>query len=148
MGGLGGLLKGNYMQALLEQRLPVSTIEEARIPVGVTAWYFMLYLYLKIGGLSLILKEPQCVNACVVISCFDREIFGFRTRIIQSGDLATAIRASCCFPGLFQPVSVEGTLCIDGGVFDKSGMMALPVGLTYIFVDNSPMIERLPYVHF
>lgn len=54
------------------------------------------------------------------------DLFGFNTKIIQSGDLATAIRASCTFPLLFQPVLIDGSICIDGGVFDKSGMMALP----------------------
>jgi NTE family protein len=54
------------------------------------------------------------------------EVFGFQTKIITTGDLATAIRASCTFPLLFQPALVDGSLCIDGGVFDTSGMMALP----------------------
>jgi len=54
------------------------------------------------------------------------ELFGCRTKIVSSGRLATAIRASCTFPLLFQPVNVDGAICIDGGVFDTSGLMALP----------------------
>lgn len=41
----------------------------------------------------------------VGISAYD--VFGFKTNCINSGDLATAVRASCCFPGLFQPVSID-----------------------------------------
>jgi NTE family protein len=51
---------------------------------------------------------------------------GFKTRLIRSGDLATAMRASACFPGLFQPVELDGGFHIDGGVFDWCGSMALP----------------------
>ena len=34
----------------------------------------------------------------------------------DSGDLATAIRASCAIPGVFAPVEYDGKLLIDGGV--------------------------------
>ena len=34
----------------------------------------------------------------------------------DTGDLATAIRASCAIPGVFAPVESDGRLLIDGGV--------------------------------
>jgi len=34
----------------------------------------------------------------------------------DTGDLATAIRASCAIPGIFAPVESEGRLLIDGGL--------------------------------
>lgn len=34
----------------------------------------------------------------------------------DSGDLATAIRASCAIPGVFVPVEIDGKKLIDGGV--------------------------------
>jgi NTE family protein len=33
-----------------------------------------------------------------------------------SGDLATALRASCAYPGLFEPVRLNGSLLADGGL--------------------------------
>ena len=50
----------------------------------------------------------------------------FRTSLLQEGCIATAIRASCTFPGLFQPVMIDNLPHIDGGVWDDSGLMALP----------------------
>lgn len=35
------------------------------------------------------------------------DIFGFKTNCITTGNLATAVRASCTFPGLFQPVVID-----------------------------------------
>lgn len=46
---------------------------------------------------------------------------------MTSGPLATAILASCTFPGMFQPVLLDGWPHIDGGVWDHCGLMALPL---------------------
>ncbi len=39
--------------------------------------------------------------------------------VFQSGDLATAIRASIAIPGVFVPLKLNGQLLIDGGVIDR-----------------------------
>jgi predicted acylesterase/phospholipase RssA len=49
-----------------------------------------------------------------------------KTQYITEGHLATAMRASCTFPGMFQPVYIGGSPNIDGGVFDGVGLLALP----------------------
>ena len=54
------------------------------------------------------------------------DLYRFRTNCIEKGDLATAIRASCCFPVLFAPVMIDSYPHIDGGVHDAVGLMALP----------------------
>ena len=42
------------------------------------------------------------------------------TRVeLDRGSLARAIRASCAIPGVFQPVSHQGRLLVDGGVIDN-----------------------------
>jgi NTE family protein len=40
-------------------------------------------------------------------------------RLIDSGPLAPAVRASCSMPGMFAPARVDGHLCWDGGVVEK-----------------------------
>mmetsp|Transcript_30075 Transcript_30075/g.42942 ORF Transcript_30075/g.42942 Transcript_30075/m.42942 type:complete len:351 (+) Transcript_30075:134-1186(+) len=55
------------------------------------------------------------------------DILRFQTRCLASGPLATAILASCTFPGMFQPVLLDGWPHIDGGVWDHCGLMALPL---------------------
>ena len=44
-----------------------------------------------------------------------------RARVFSTGELAPVIRASCTFPGLFQPVWIAGAPYIDGGVSDRPG---------------------------
>ena len=91
--GIGfGLLKGQFFQNKLEEFLPITTFDQCKIPLGVTAY----------------------------------DVLRFRTNCIEKGNLATAIRASCCFPGLFSPVMIDSYPHIDGGIHDSVGLMALP----------------------
>lgn len=39
--------------------------------------------------------------------------------ILASGDLVTAIRASACFPGAFEPVHINGRTLADGGIVNN-----------------------------
>ena len=56
------------------------------------------------------------------------EILRRRTRVIDAGDLATAIRASCAVPGMFQPVWIERRPHWDGGILDRPGIAGVPPG--------------------
>lgn len=52
----------------------------------------------------------------IPFACMATDLGTSEPVIIQSGDLNTAIRASCAIPGLFTPVELDGRLLIDGGV--------------------------------
>lgn len=78
---------------------------------------------------SILVKELPCqtFEEChIPLGMTAYNLFGCKTNIITKGDLASSIRASCCFPILFQPVWIDSTPHIDGGVFDHCGLMALP----------------------
>jgi NTE family protein len=64
------------------------------------------------------------------------DLLRWRAEVIEEGDLATAIRASCAFPGLIQPVRIGGRPKFDGGIKDWPGLAG--VG----------MQERTLYHHF
>lgn len=44
--------------------------------------------------------------------------------VLDRGPVARAVRASCAIPGVFQPVSHQGRLLVDGGVVDN-----MPIGV-------------------
>ena len=60
------------------------------------------------------------------ISVFD--IYARRTRVLESGDLADAIRASCAVPAMFHPVWIDGRPYWDGGILDRPGIFGMPPG--------------------
>ncbi len=50
------------------------------------------------------------------------DVLAFKTRAIETGDVAWAVRASCALPGLFHPAWRDGRPYIDGGVQDRPGL--------------------------
>jgi NTE family protein len=62
----------------------------------------------------------------VQISVFD--ILARRTRVLDKGDLATAIRASCAVPAMFQPVWIDRRPHWDGGILDRPGIAGVRPG--------------------
>lgn len=47
--------------------------------------------------------------------------------VMESGDLATALRASMSIPGVFAPVKIDGRVLVDGGVANN---LPIDVGIT------------------
>ena len=59
----------------------------------------------------------------VAMSAFD--VAGRRTIVLDRGDLASAVCASCAFPGLLHPVRRDGRVLYDGGIGDRPGLAGL-----------------------
>ncbi len=75
--------------------------------------------------LDSLLKETT-FESCrwpLALSVFDLKTMS--TRVLCSGELNPAVRASCAYPGLFHPVSVDTFWAIDGGVLDRSGLAGI-----------------------
>jgi len=53
--------------------------------------------------------------------------------VLDDGDLALAIRASCCFPGMFQPVEIGSERYLDGGIADRPGISTATPGARVLF---------------
>ena len=73
------------------------------------------------------LLPTRAFDACRVpaaVSVF--EVRSRSTRVLVSGDLGAAIRASCAVPVLFHPVTIEGRAYFDGGVLDRPGLAGMP----------------------
>lgn len=85
-------------------------------------------------------------RAPLAISAFD--VRARRTVVLADGDLASAITASCAFPGLLQPVRRGGRLLSDGGILDRPGLAGLcdqPAGeqtLYHCLASRSPWRRR------
>lgn len=83
----------------------------------------------KFDGLLRRVLPVETFAACRVparVSVFD--ILRRRTRVVEAGDLSTAIRASCAVPGMFQPVWIDRRPHWDGGILDRPGIAGVPAG--------------------
>jgi len=80
----------------------------------------------------------QVEHAPRAFAAVAHDVLAHRTRILDRGPLAEAIRASAALPGLFRPIRVEGRLLVDAGVLDRAGMAALAPG-------ERAMVHYLPH---
>jgi NTE family protein len=97
-------------------------------PVGVRNWSFQLPKGL-IKGQSLEMLLRRLTLPVATISSFDALPTPFRAVatdlatgdpvVMQSGDLASAMRASLSAPGVFVPTEREGRVLVDGGIADN-----------------------------
>lgn len=62
----------------------------------------------------------------LAVSVFD--VLAGRTLSLERGLLAPAVRASCTFPGLFQPTWMAGRPHLDGGILDRPGLLGARPG--------------------
>ncbi len=73
------------------------------------------------------------------VSVFD--VRANATRVLRSGDLPLAIRASCTVPLLFHPAWSGRRPLLDGGILDRPGLLGMPEGERVLFhhiVSRSP----------
>jgi NTE family protein len=83
----------------------------------------------------------------LAVSAFD--VRALRTTVLREGELAAALHASCAVPLLFQPVRLDGRLYLDGGIFDRPGLMGVAAGERVLFhhlLSRSPWRVRAPRV--
>lgn len=92
------------------------------------------------------LLPVETFAACRVpaaVSVFDP--LARKTRVLDEGDLAAAIHASCAVPVMFHPVWIDGRPLVDGGVADRPGLSGLegePRVLYHHLASRSPWRRR------
>jgi len=78
-------------------------------------------------GITRIEDCPTTVRV-VVFDIADR-----KARSLGSGPLATAIRASCAVPAMFQPIELDNRRYLDGGITDRAGISAATPGARVLY---------------
>lgn len=58
-------------------------------------------------------------NLYVPYRCVTSNMTDRRKMVLSGGNLGDAIRSSMSFPIVFQPISIDGKLCYDGGIYDN-----------------------------
>lgn len=131
-GASAGALVGGFFAAGMkpsEMLEPVFSIRREDIwDVSVGPGLLEGQLFQRILQRFLPVQDFKDCRIPLAVTAYD--VLGFKTTILREGEVATAIRASCCFPVLFQPVTVLGSPHIDGGVFDTVGLMGLDPEIT------------------
>lgn len=59
--------------------------------------------------------------------------FRHRTEVLEKGDLAAAIQASCTVPLMFHPVWIDRKPYLDGGILDRPGLAGMPADARVLY---------------
>ncbi len=101
---------------ILEQVKQLSLLKSVR-----PAWTWAGLLTMD-GVKELILKnipENNFAALKIPLTIAATEIRKGEVNYFSSGELATAVEASCSIPGIFSPASLNGSLYVDGGLLDN-----------------------------
>jgi NTE family protein len=69
------------------------------------------------------------------------DAFSWKTRVLEEGEVASAIHASCAVPFMFHPVWIDRRPYLDGGIADRPGLLGLegePRVLYHHLLSKSP----------
>lgn len=58
-------------------------------------------------------------NLFVPFRCVASDVYNKRQLVMRNGDLGDAVRASMSFPFVFKPISFDGVLAYDGGLYNN-----------------------------
>jgi len=64
----------------------------------------------------------QCLEPVLLVAA---SLSTQQAHVMREGDLASAIHATCAYPGMFQAVRRDGLLLWDGGIIDKAPALLL-----------------------
>lgn len=74
----------------------------------------------KMGGkITEVLGEVTFEDARIPLAMIATDVGGFEKVILDSGDVALAVMASTCVPGIFTPVEIDGRMLVDGGLMEN-----------------------------
>ncbi len=65
------------------------------------------------------IDEPQFDKANIPLAVITTDIASGEKVVLRSGDVAEAVMASACPPGVFMPVEMDGRLLVDGGLVEN-----------------------------
>jgi NTE family protein len=72
------------------------------------------------------LPSRTFARARIPVALSAHDVASRSTQVIDHGDLAEAIHASCAVPLMFHPVRVGGRWLVDGGIGDRPGLAGAP----------------------
>ena len=99
--------------------VPVKDIWDPGVGLGYLKWS-------KVEDILSSNLKPRLEDLSVKVAISTFELRTLRTKVFSEGDTAPIVRASCTPPLLVHPAKINGNRYLDGGIFDKSGILGIP----------------------
>jgi NTE family protein len=89
------------------------------IPVSVVKPYYMDFAIMKNFAPASATAGSDFDSLFVPFRCVAADVSKNEEKVFRKGDLGTAIRASMSFPFYFKPITVDGRVMFDGGMYNN-----------------------------
>ena len=103
-------------------QLKFSRIDSATIsmsPVHLINPIQMNFAFMQLFAPSAAVCEGNFDRLMVPFRCVSSDIYEKKAVVLRGGDLGSAIRTSMTFPFVFKPISIDGRILYDGGMYNN-----------------------------
>ncbi|MFO7997861.1 MAG: patatin-like phospholipase family protein [Bacteroidales bacterium] len=102
-----------------EDRLEPQNVLRQNFPSNIVSPFLMDFLFMEFLSPASAAAGNDFDELLIPFRCVATDIEGRKAVIFRNGNLADAIRASMTFPFYFQPITVDGKLMMDGGMYNN-----------------------------
>ncbi|TVR75689.1 MAG: hypothetical protein EA408_00020, partial [Marinilabiliales bacterium] len=102
-----------------EHLLDFQGVIQSNIPTNIVSPFLMDFLFMEYLGPAAAAANYSFDNLLVPFRCIAANIEDNRGEVMRYGSLADAVRASMTFPFYFKPITIDGRLMMDGGMFNN-----------------------------
>lgn len=89
------------------------------LPTNIVSPRQMNYAFLDLYSRANAYCKGDFSKLFVPFRCVASDIYKKQAVVLRKGDLGDAVRASMTFPFMFKPISINGELLFDGGIFNN-----------------------------
>ncbi len=102
-----------------EHSFDLQGVIQSNIPTNIVSPFLMDFLFMEYLGPAAAAANYSFDNLLVPFRCIAANIEDNRGEVMRYGSLADAVRASMTFPFYFKPITIDGRLMMDGGMFNN-----------------------------
>src|SRR5690554_1725054 len=124
-----GMLNIDFrLDSLFESNIPTNFVNSTPIDLGLLQYFIPANAIAKENFDSLLIP----------FRCLSANITKGKEEVLSSGNLASAIRASMTYPFYLPPISINGNLMFDGGLYNNfpADVMCTEFDVDYIIASN------------
>lgn len=111
--------KPNPNASWLNLKFSVDSVLKPKIPVNLVSPSVMDFVFMELYSAAAANADYNFDSLFVPFRCMAADILENQAIALRSGDLGHAIRASMTFPFYFRPITIDGKLLFDGGMYNN-----------------------------
>ncbi|NOX47776.1 MAG: patatin-like phospholipase family protein [Chlorobi bacterium] len=100
-------------------KIAIDSVLRLTIPTDISAHYELDYGFMNLFAGASAASSYDFDSLMIPFRCVASDIAENKQVVLRSGELGKAVRASSTFPFFFNPISIDGKLLFDGGMYNN-----------------------------